>query len=386
MSKYRDPSGGRLGEVNRKYREALMARDEAATRQLAQSYQVVIDGLGRQLALNWAELQARVAQGLEPTVSQLYQQARFAALLQQANASFADLARTTGQVLTAEQRAAVALAEQQVMAALQTQLYGAPDQQAAQVVPGGSLTLGGARLGRPRVTFFTLPTEALEQLQGNLAPGSPLGELLGGFGERAGATAGEVIAAALADGRNPMEARRALAQALGVELGRALTIARTEIWRSYRQATMAAYRENDHLVQRWVWRAHLGTGTCLACLAMHGTVHELDEDFSSHPNCRCVAMPEVVSWAELWKRNGLPGNPPAEQRQPLSSDHPADSWLRGLGEDEQRQILGPRRLELWQAGELQLQDMSRQVNSADWGRSPRVDSISRSLTKARRRA
>jgi hypothetical protein len=94
---------------------------------------------------------------------------------------------------------------------------------------------------------------------------------------------------------------------------------------------------------------------------MHGTVHPLDEPFASHPNCRCQATPITKTWAEL----GFTGIPD------LPEPEPGSAVFARLSEAEQRQILGPGKLELFKAGKLELRDLVAVTNSRVWGKGRR---------------
>src|SRR5690606_16247585 len=171
-------------------------------------------------------------------------------------------------------------------------------------------------------------------------------------------------------GINPQRLKRQLADALESTISRALTIARTEIWRSYRQATMRTYRANDHLVKGWIWRCQLSGTTCAACAAMHGTVHKLDEDMGAHPNCRCVAVPQTVSWDEIYRRLGLTGPKPRERSLSWLTNRPAADWLAGQEAKVQDRVLGGELAgNLFRAGDVQLQDFVRIRKSPQWGKT-----------------
>lgn len=65
---------------------------------------------------------------------------------------------------------------------------------------------------------------------------------------------------------------------------RAMTIARTETNRAYRETTLKNY-ERIESVRGWQWQAALDLRTCPICWAMHGRIFATKTPFGTHPNC-----------------------------------------------------------------------------------------------------
>lgn len=83
-------------------------------------------------------------------------------------------------------------------------------------------------------------------------------------------------------GRNPREmAARMVREVQGVFNGgltRAMVIARTEMIDAYRNAQLEFDKANKDVLAGWQWQAELSSGrTCRSCLAMHGTLHDIEE-------------------------------------------------------------------------------------------------------------
>jgi hypothetical protein len=93
---------------------------------------------------------------------------------------------------------------------------------------------------------------------------------------------------------------------------------------------------------------------------MHGTRHSIDERFASHIVCRCVMVPETLTWAEL----GFPGIPDTD----LDIELGTVAFDR-LSTAEQQSILGPGKYNAYRAGTLTLPDLVGIKNNEKWGRS-----------------
>jgi hypothetical protein len=124
---------------------------------------------------------------------------------------------------------------------------------------------------------------------------------------------------------------------LGAFLVSIIRFLRTAQIRAYREAMRASLLANGDVVLGWIWFAHL-EGACLACAAMHGTKHSLDETLDDHPNGHCVMMPITIL------------NPDANI--PSGED-----WFNGLTPEQQQQLMGPGKYEKWVNGEIKFEDL-----------------------------
>lgn len=166
----------------------------------------------------------------------------------------------------------------------------------------------------------------------------------------------------LAAGDNPREtARRMIADTEGIFNGgltRALTISRTETLDAMREASHLAYDANRDLVGGWTWTATLGSRTCPACWAMHGTDFPVESPGpEGHPNCRCTAIPRTKTWAEL----GFTG---IEEPPSLLPDPQA--MFDNLPPATQVKILGPKRHDAWAAGRYPMSQWAVRKDNPDW--------------------
>ncbi len=212
-----------------------------------------------------------------------------------------------------------------------------------------------------------MPREAVIALVGALREDSPLASItLARWGDKAAKQIGEQLVKGLVTGigsrKTAREILKALDPALGMPLSKALTIARTETNRAFRSATRETYRRNPHVVKGWIWYANIDgePEPCLACLAMHGTKHEMDETLDDHPNGRCTMLAITPSLEEL----GIEG-----VDEPDRSVETGEDWFNRQPEERQREIMGEERYGLWKQGNLDFEDMATTRHSDEWGDS-----------------
>lgn len=139
-----------------------------------------------------------------------------------------------------------------------------------------------------------LNISAVQNMTGLAGDGSPLfavlkkralsPEMVGGLTDK--------LIEAVGLGYNPRKTARMMRDGLTQGLTKALTIARTEQIRAYRQASMDQYAAAG--VKQYERHCALSERTCEACLALDGKLQDTDELFASHPNC-ILPGNEVVS-------------------------------------------------------------------------------------------
>lgn len=180
---------------------------------------------------------------------------------------------------------------------------------------------------------------SVERLVGNTANGMPLASLLSGTAVGARDAVTHALVTGIVAGQSPRRTARAVQAALGSTQARALTITRTETLRAYRAAAIGAMQQSD-VVQTWTWVATLDATTCPMCWDANGSVHDVNESLDSHPNCRCAAIPNTVSWSAM----GIA----APETAPTVE--PGASVFARAGADVQRAVLGPGGYELYKHG------------------------------------
>jgi SPP1 gp7 family putative phage head morphogenesis protein len=228
------------------------------------------------------------------------------------------------------------------------------------------------------VLFTHLPREALTEIVGATRSG-PLAELLAQFGALAAHDARSSLILGIALGEHPSKVARRVRDSLGIPLHRARTIARTEQLRAYREGHRRWYEANNRVVKGWVWHSARGRNTCVACWAMHGTHHPLNEPMGTHPNCRCAMVPETRTWHEL----GF-GSVSDANESTVAITPGADLFAR-LKPSEQLHILGPKAYAAYHDGAVDIGDFVHKRRSRDWGVTRSRGSLARALVRAERR-
>lgn len=195
----------------------------------------------------------------------------------------------------------------------------------------------------------------------NLQAGTPLRHLLDTLPGQVGSQAASVMLEGILVGLGPREIARNLRTVARIPLTRALTIARTETLRVYRQATLERFQASSVLTG-WTWVAKLDERTCPVCVALHGTVHPLGEEMGTHPNCRCAMAPLTETW-----NDDIP--------ETRFTPETGETWFAKQSPERQRAMLGPGKFALYQAGELKLADLVQPTVSPVWGRGVRERSL-----------
>jgi SPP1 gp7 family putative phage head morphogenesis protein len=311
------PATSALDATAAQFRAALLRRDEAALKRLMAAYGPV-----------YARIQADVAK-LTAQIAAARAAGAICALQRQVVAEWARYAETASQVITDTQRQAVAEATTE-----------------AHALTVAALDDAGVAVG---ADVARLHPAAVADLVGVLGDGSPLRALLDQLGQQAARDVGQALTHAVAVGRSPRQTARDIRAALGGDLNRALTIARTEHLRAYRGASLRSYQENSDLLRGWQWRASPSRRTCPVCLAMDGQEFSLEEPFGSHVNCRCTPIPLLRDRE----------TPPRET---------GEAWFARQHADVQRAMLGPGKHALYQEGTISLRDLVGVKDDPQWGR------------------
>lgn len=335
-----------LDQAAADFRAALLRRDDAALKRLMTAYQPAYTRMQARVAALTAQIATAQAAGETVRPSWLVERGRLETLQHQIVSEWARFADVAEQVITDTQRAAVVAAHTE---AHQLTLAALHD---ARVTTGADVV--------------RLPVAALHELIGVLGDGSPLRTLLDKLGQQAAQDVGDTLTHAVAVGRNPRRTARDIQDALGGNLNRALTIARTEQIRAYRNASLQTYQANHELLRGWRWLASPSRRTCPVCLAMDGTEHGLDDPFASHQCCRCCPVPL------LRDRETPPHETGAE-------------WFAKQDEATQREMIGPGKQKLYAEGKLTLADLVGVKEDAQWGKSRYQRSIGDALAAAGKR-
>lgn len=190
-------------------------------------------------------------------------------------------------------------------------------------------------------SLVRVPVEAIQQLAGFLAKdGALYAAIKAGYGSLTDRIA-DAIMRGVALGDNPKTIALYLNKQIGMGLTDAMRTMRTaQLW-AYRSAAQANYVANSNVVTGWVWMAREDSDVCAACLAMHGTKHDVEEILDGHYNCRCVPLP-------MTKLN--PDPPIPEGR--------GEEYFNSLSEDKQREMLGAAKYEAWKEGRFEFSQLA----------------------------
>lgn len=225
-------------------------------------------------------------------------------------------------------------------------------------------------------SFARLPTGAIESAAGLTGPDSPLRDSLEeAFGDYVADQVANHIVDGIATGQNPRTIARQLNRnvlnGLGAGLSSVLNTVRTAQIKSYQTANHMTYRANSDIVKGWVWWAFLEDGrTCLSCIAMHGTVHSLDETLEDHHSGRCAPIPQTVTYADL----GL------DVPEDIPEIQTGEEWFNSQPESVQRGLMGGSKFDAWNNGDFEFSALSKTVDDPVYG-DMRVEAPLKDLVK-----
>lgn len=324
-------------QMVRAHKRALMDGEKGTVQALSDAYKTA----WTQVRVELNTLTARIVEAREAgeTVGQswLFRQGRLNALLSQVEQQLALFAEAAGGTIEGAQADAVGLAQ-----ANSAQLVGA--------------------ISSSQVTLAQLPTAQIVELVGMLGNGSPLSSILDELAGQGSAGMREALIRGVALGWNPRKIERAARQAMGKVLNRALTVARTEVMRAYRNVTHETYKANDDVLNGWIWLSAADSRTCPSCWANHGQRYPLSQRLEEHVNGRCTALPSVVGF-------------------PLEIATGPELFEK-LDKKAQREVLGNRRYEAFAAGQVGLEHMSVRDVDRTWGAQRRTATVEQALAAA----
>lgn len=186
----------------------------------------------------------------------------------------------------------------------------------------------------------------------------------------------ETLVRGVAFGQNPRVVAREMVR--GIQVGhaegltRAMVIARTEMLDAHRTAAAAHEGANVDVLEDWEWAATLDRRTCPSCWAQHGTRHPLTEQGPiDHQQGRCARLSRTKSWKDL----GF------DIEEPPSLMPDAKTVFDGLPREDQLQVMGPKRLQLLDDGDVAWSDLSSRKKNPGW-RDSQVVTPLRDLTRA----
>lgn len=340
-----------LQDTINSFRDRLLAGEQGAAQDMAAFFQQAIGKIQPELDRVTQQIADMQAAGEPIHPSLMYEQGQFKALrdsIEQEVQQFGDYA--AGRTANLQRQA----------------IYGGvQDAQwlLSQTVPDG-------------VTwqFAATAPAAVENAMGATQDGSPLAKIFDGYGTQASTDAKNALVNGVLMGKGPRQIAADLQGSLEGNLSRALVISRTESIRAYRTAQTQNYQDNSDVVEGWIWQADLGVDTCALCIAMNGSVHDVNEFLDSHPQCRCVQLPKTKDWTSILDDAGvdttgldIPDTNPDVQN--------GSDWFNNQPEAKQLAILGPSKFALFQNGDLSLDDLVHHGTDPQWGGFRREKSV-----------
>jgi len=327
------------------FQSQLETAETGVLNSMVGSYQRVYTRLEAQQAALFADIEQMRKAGTPITKAMIRKQARYKDLITQTAEQMQAYGAVLDDRLATEAPGAVRTGFDMAEALVQQRLQGLP--------PDAISSIMGS--------FNRMPREAVEALAGALQDNSPLRDLFATFGADTAQGISDTLLTALVSGKNPADAARIMTKAWGLPLTRSMSIARTEMLRAHRMATLASYRANPHIVKGWQWHANLDARTCMSCVAKHGEIFPTSETMDDHIQGRCSMIPVTPSWSEL----GFTDMP--ETGLDLQAGD-GERWFRNQSEATQLAMMKPGKFEAWKAGKFELSQLSKAVTHDRWGR------------------
>ena len=332
-------------QTAREFKASLLRKEQVASKQILDAYLTSWNQIKASSDALLIEIQKAKQKGETVSRSWLIQQNRLDSLQAQVGEQIGYFARNVHGIITAEQQRATDMA----------------------LFHSRQLVLEG--LEQIQISAWKrVPTQTVEHLIGTLQNGSPLLSLLQSLGIDAKKSVSDSLIVGLVAGK-PLDAiARQIRDSVGISLVRAKRISRTEILRSYREASILSYKSNSDLVDGWIWLASLSSRTCASCLAMHGSKHSLDEQFGSHVNCRCTPIPSIIGDQEE-----IEGG---------------EDWFARQNEETQANILadsGKGAFDAYKNGDVRLSDFVKIKDDPNWGTSRTAGSLEFALAQTEKR-
>lgn len=312
----------------RGFKMAVALREADEIKLMAERYLQVERALDAQIEALAQQIAVLHAQGKDPTWSAIYRLERWQSLQIQLMEELAGFNSWAAKLIEGEQYTLGMLAIDNAAEAL------------AKAGPQLQTTL---RLHR-------LPHDAVQGMVGAARDGSPLGALLATSYPQMRDVMTRELVKSVALGRNPRLTAALIRKATGLGLNRALTIARTEQLRAYREASLAAYRAMG--VRRVQRICTLDERTCIGCLVVDGEILDSEAEFDEHPMGRCDVVPYLEDF-------GL------EQNERMVGK----DWFLGQPPETQLAMMGPGRYEAWSSGQADWRDLATRRDDPTWGGS-----------------
>lgn len=360
-----------IDQLVREFRRNIMAVDIATARRLLAEYRRAVARLSPELRA--VQDVIRLSETIEDAERWVRDTDAAARLLAAAEHGMAEFGRFAADEIEKRRAAMIEMSAQHDDALTY-----------ATVVGNETVTPGTAQAIRSALT--AIPVEAVTNVVGALEPGTGLRALFDEFGPDASRRLGETLVSGITQGHGAEQIARSLRVDLDGDATRALRIGRTEPMRAYRSASLERYRMMRKVYSGWKWSANLDERTCPVCIAKHGSEHDLDEEFGSHPCCRCRPLPVTRPLSEILS-NGSPDVLDLQRR--VEDARPAvvtgPEWFARQSAGAQRRIVGPLKLAAIEDGRIELVDVVVEHVDPVWGLGHRTASLRQALENANAR-
>ena len=268
----------------REFRADVLRNDRAMLTQLSGAYETIARSLKSQLNSLMRDIGDAQKAGKTVNPEWLRRSFRYQQLINQVKGQISGYANGVNQFIRAKQYQAIDLGQFQASSLIQ--------------------------VAAPDITFARLPSEAIQELVGVLADGSPLSKVLDKLGPQAAKEIKDALLSGIGSGWSPAKIGSEIRKTVDVPRWKALQIARTETLRAFRTSSLATYAENSDVLDGWNWLASLGPRCCIACTALHGTFFPLSKTFfPSHVSCfpagTLVTGPGVRATSTRWYEGEL---------------------------------------------------------------------------------
>lgn len=317
---------GRLEDISNAERAALIAANKSVMVDLARPWRDVESDLNSAIQALALELADMRRQGKPITQEKLLQLDRMRDLLQQLQKSLNRYATEAAPIINAHIRAT------------------------GKIGIGSSVRLIQA-LGVPANQIFDVPESILDDVAKSIRNNKALATLLNRAYPIAAQGIVNQLSGGISAGVNPRAlASQILRQGAAQGLEHIMLVARDQGNRSWRETGRRSMAANG--VDEYRRTAAKQDRTCIACLALDGTIYKVNVIMPLHPQCRCFLVPIVKGF-------------------PRPDIQTGKDWLASLPEARQKTILGPRRFEAFKGGR-NLEDMIAIEDSGEWGESTKI--------------
>lgn len=228
-----------MRQLQRHFHDAVGARTDAAVEDITTRWQSVKAALNEHIARLTTQMRQAQARGDTITTAWLAQARRLDELKSAAMGNIDQFANEASAIVGDAMYDALDLGQQTAQTLL-----------AASVPPGVAYTFG------------VPPSDVLDAAAGGLQPGGALANLFDSFGSDVSQLLQQALFTSIALGDSAEQTAQRLEWASNLAPQRAMTIARTEIHRTWRGAQMANYRANSDVVQGWMWSCDFSPRSC----------------------------------------------------------------------------------------------------------------------------